>query len=241
MTAVREARDAGHYDEALRLVLEDFALAARSPRDQGTLFITMFEWELLLEVYPPARDAMQRVRDEQAALLLAGELAFGARGDRWPRSRFHVIIDMDGKLAAGRASYELFLRLRELQPEAARCEAFLVLPAIVEAGDFALAENYLSDPLERLDELNQCARSYSLLPAENEPPRLSAELGNFARDVRLLCTVHRGLGRSAEADALHAAALAGIEAEEPRAWVAREIGAPGSLARAVVAWQMERK
>ncbi|MRW90547.1 hypothetical protein GJ699_11165 [Duganella sp. FT80W] len=228
---VMAACEAGRHDDALQLLLALFERADHSPHDDSLFFITMFQWGMMLKEYPPARVAMRRVRDEQAARLLAGEIVFGATEKRWPRSRFQVIAGMDGKLGASRATYELFLQLRVAWPQAAQRDAFLALEAMVEAGDYALAETYLGDPLAGLDRLNECALTHVLIPPSRQPPRLAAELTNFSKDVRLLCVVHRGLGRADAADTLRTAALAGIVSDDLRAWAVRELDEPGALFR----------
>lgn len=165
---VAQATREGRHADALRLLLELFDLADRSPRDHGLVFMTMFQWEQLLEVYAPAREAMRRVREQQAQRLLASEKVFG-------------------------------------------------------------------DPLAQLAQLNESARIRPLVPPANEPPRLAAELGNFVKEVRLLCGAHRGLQRPGEAEALQAAALAGIESDDLRGWAVRELAEPGMLLREVAA------
>lgn len=232
---VAQATREGRHADALGLLLELFDLADRSPRDHGLVFMAMFQWEQLLEVYAPAREAMRRIRGQQAQRLLAGEQVFGDPADLWPRSRFMVIAGMDEKLKDDRATYDLFLQLRDMDVEMADREAFLALPAMVAAGDFALAAHYLGDPLAQLAQLNECARLRPLMPPANEPPRLAAELGNFLKEVRLLCAVHRGQQRPGEADALQTAALAGIESDDLRGWAVRELAEPGMLLRKVAA------
>lgn len=117
---------------------------------------------------------------------------------------------MNETLADAHATYALFLQLLAQRPERARREAFLALPAIVAAGDFALAQQYLSDPLERLAGLNQLASQLPLFPPAGMAPRLAAELMNFVRDVVLKTAVLQDQGRAAEAESLRNAALAGI-------------------------------
>lgn len=212
---------AGRYAEALELVLQSFARADESQ------FIIMFAWRLLLDEYAPARDAMVRERDAQAAKLLAGELDFGEGG------RFRLIVGMNNDLKDQRATYELFLRLLEVKPEAVRGAVHLALPAIVEAGDYALAESYLDDPLSRLEELNALADNLPLFPQAGVAPRLAAELHNFMREVSMLAAVHREQGRRAQADALLEAALAGLNRKDLRTWAARELADPGMLFREI--------
>jgi hypothetical protein len=230
----------GGHAETLRRLVASFAQADQAARDRNGYFMTMFEWRQLIEVYAPAREAMKLARDQQAARLLGGDFYFGAPGERWAPARFQIIAEMNEHLQDSRSTYEVFLQLRDLQPELARLYAFLALPAIVEAGDYTLAENYLDDPLNQLDALNQHARQYTLLPEKGEPPRLWGKLHHFARDVALLCAVQRGLGREAEAAALHSAALAGLETDELRVLVQREMAEPGVLSRELAALEAER-
>lgn len=221
ITLAVAACHAGRYAEALELVLQSFARADESQ------FIIMFAWRLLLDEYAPARDAMVRERDAQAAKLLAGELDFGEGGP------FRLIVGMNNDLKDQRATYELFLRLLEVKPEAVRGAVHLALPAIVEAGDYALAESYLDDPLSRLEELNALADNLPLFPQAGVAPRLAAELHNFMREVSMLAAVHREQGRRAQADALLEAALAGLNRKDLRTWAARELADPGAIFREI--------
>lgn len=231
---IQAAYDAGRYDEALRLILAAFELAASGEGESKLDFIVIYTWQLMLnEGYAPAREAMIRVCDAQRARLLAGELTFGAEDQVWPRSRFQVMLDMNEKLNDSRSSYDTFKQLLAIAPDVAGMYAFSVLPAIVEVADYALAERYLADPLTELDRLNQLAHEFSLYPPRGQAPRMWAELFNFVRRVTLLMAVHRGLGRDTEAVALRDAALAGLENEELRAMAQREMDEPGLMNREI--------
>lgn len=219
----------GRYDEALSLLLALFA------RADDTHFITMFAWSQLVEQYAPARAAMVRERDAQASRLLAGDLAFGKDHGGRPRERFAIIVDMNESLKDSRATYDLFLQLLTVQPELSKRSAWRVLPAMVDAQDYVLAERYVSDPLPRLAELNSLAEKLPLIPAGREAPRLAAELSNFVRDLTLCTAVWRGLGRSTEADALQSAAIAGISNDAMRAVARRELEQSGVIIREVTA------
>lgn len=192
-------------------------------------FMTMFMWEQLLEAYAPARDAYVRARDEQVRQLLLGDAAFPGGGNRPPRTRFQLIVTMNETLDELHATYELFVQFESLMPELARKQAFLALPAIIEARDFALAERYLADPLDQLDRLNQMARDLHLFPPAADSPRLGAELANFMKDVRLRSILLDGLERESEADTLRLAALSGIASDDMRALAERELAAPGTI------------
>jgi hypothetical protein len=234
--AAMEARDEGRFDEALRILEDQF-----KQMDSGALsvsanhFMTMFEWSMLVEEYPPARQSMARARDEQVERLKHGDERFGGKSSDNPRSRFNVIAEMNKILQESTSTYEVFVELLSARPDAAKRCAFLALPAMVEMGDFTLAERFLGNPLERLDDLNRLAESYPLFPAPGGVPRLAAELCNFTKDVTLLEAVLRGLGRNDEALSLRRAALDGLVNEEMRALSTRELENPGTIVRELTA------
>ena len=114
---------------------------------------------------------------------------------------------------------------------------WFALAAILEAGDYAMAERYLPDPLHQLDKLNALARQMPLLAPAGSAPRLGAELSNFMKDVRMRDTLLRGLGRDSEADALQQGALSGIDADAMRALAQQEMAAPGTILQKLIAAQ----
>jgi hypothetical protein len=233
------ARREGRNDDALRLLLALFEQADEGhPSERAQHFMTMFEWSQLSEVHAPAYAALVATRDAQTRRLLDGEDVFGADDEARPSSRFRVIVEMNRTLKDSRATYELFVQLLAVLPKRACREAFTALPSIVEAGDFALAERHLPDPLARLDELNDMARALPLLAPLRAAPRLAAELSSFMEQVRLRAAVLRGLGRAAEAASLCDTALTGFTSEDMRALARRELAVPGTVLDEVVAHQM---
>lgn len=232
------ARHAGRYDEALHLLQQQFDdLSNSTGHLKSRLFITMFEWGQLAEVYPAAQAALASTRDAQAARLLAGDEFFGQPGEAWPRSRFQLILDMNATLKDERAGHDLFIQLLSALPELAQRVAVPALPAIVAAGDFALAEAYLPDPLGQLETLNRVASELSLFPPQNEAPRVAAELNGFTRDLSLCVATLTGLGRADEAASLYQAALAGLDSPALRALAQRELDATGTVSRELHAAQ----
>lgn len=237
------AREEGRYDDALRHLLAAFARVLSSdPARHIDDFMPMLEWRFLAEEYAPARAALLEARDVQVHRLLAGELTYGQPRSSWfgPPSRFSLIADMNETLKDPHSTSAVFARLDALFPEQARRDAFLALPAVVEAGDFTLGERYLPDPMGMLAHLNELAQSSPLFPPPRSAVRLAAELSNFAKDVRMRAAILRGLGRGAEADALVDAALAGLANEELRDWVRRDFRWPGVILRASSERQIEQ-
>lgn len=232
----------GRHGELLAFLQQMYAEAEQLPAPARTeYFMTLFQWKMLIEKYPPAADALVQARDEQARRLLAGELFAGTGGalaDALPSyervERFSLIVEMDNTLGQPRATYALFLQLEAAQPELAGRHAWRALPAIVEAGDFALADRYRGDPLDLLANVNYSAATMPLFPPGREAPQLAADLTNLARQAGIGIAVLRGLGREAEAQALRAALLSGLANEELRALAQRELDVPGTIIRMAV-------
>lgn len=234
---VLEAED--RHGELLAVLEELYAQAEAAPTPGRTdYFMTMFQWKMLIEKYAPAADALARARDEQARRLLAGELFAGTVA--WPEDhptsyervqRISLIVDMNDTLGDPDATHALFLQLEAQQPELARRYAWRALPAIVEAGDFALADRYRGDPLGLLGTVNCNAKSFDLFPPERQAPRLAAELMNLTREARIGIAVLRGLGRDTEAEAVRDNLLCGLANEELRSLAEQELEEPGTISR----------
>lgn len=148
---------------------------------------------------------------------------------------------MNEKLADARATHALFVELEARQPELAQRYAWQALPAIVESGDFALADRYRGGPLALLDQVNVHALTMPLIPPPGKAPRLSADLSNLVKDARLGAAVLHGLGREAEAIALRKALLAGLTSDALRVMAQRELDDPGTIIRELVACQMAQE
>lgn len=236
----------GRHEEALALLRRLLAEAEEAVAPtRSRLFIAILEWTMLAEHYAPARAALKELREDQIARLLAGDLYLGRDdpdGDpdaRFGRiSRFSLIVDINHTLHDARSTWSVFSALDKSQPRLAWQYAWSALPAVVEAGDFALAERYRGDPLASLEGVNDQARCAPLFPLPGQAPRLAAELMNLATAVRLGAAILRGLGRGAEAEALRASLLAGLATAELKEWTRRELDLPGTITREIVDRQM---
>jgi len=233
---IEELRQAGRFEEVLRVLEQRYAATEAMPAPERTdYFFTLFEWKMLIEAHPPAAAALAQVRDEQARRLLAGEYHVGSalhdpmqfqRADR-----FGLLIEMNRTLRDPESTRAVFLQIEAQDSALARREAYRALEAVVEAGDFALAERYRRDPLAGLGNVNHAAQSLPLFPPGREAPRLAADLSNLCKDVRIAIAVLRGLDREPEALALRRALLDGLANEELRAVAERELDEPGTIHR----------
>ncbi|MQA37968.1 hypothetical protein [Rugamonas aquatica] len=226
IAAAHEGRD----DDALRLLL-----SLGSAETVSSEFMPMFVWHQLAARHEPSRAALVLARDGHIRRLLEDGDDFRVDGTPRRRSRFAMIVSINDTLKDSRSTYELFVQLEARLPELAEQRAFLALPAIVDVGDFILADRYLQDPMQRLGELNQLASHLPLLPPHDAPPRLAGELSSFTTEVRLRTSILVGLGQAEAAQSLRAAALAGLDSDEMRALATRELEAPGAIAKAIAA------
>lgn len=238
-----QLREAGRHEEALTLLGQLFDEADGEPApSRNSYFMTMLEWQFLLEVYPPAQAPLRARRDAQVERLLAGAEYFGstagAEGDFRRAPRFFLIAEMNELLGDARSTYETFRQLDAMYPAQARRYAHAALDAVVEMRDFALAERYCRAPLESLHGVNANAQDIPLYPPSRQSPRLSADLSNLVKDVRIGIAILRGRGADAEANELREALLAGLESAELRDLARRELDAPGTIIRVMVEHQM---
>lgn len=239
MEACVRAEREGRYGDVLRMVQDRFAALDRGAVGwSGNLFYALFQWEMLAARYMPARAALARERDAQAARVLAGQSKFGDPNMPHAPSRFGIVVEMNETLNDPASTHALFVKLLELDPEAPRHHGSRALPALVAVGDFALAESFLPDPLRWVDGLNETARRFPMFPSDETAPRLAGELAGYAGDVRLRAATLRGLGREAEASAMIEAALAGLASDELRDWVRRDLVSPGAIIRALTDHRM---
>ncbi|MCC2973518.1 hypothetical protein [Massilia sp. IC2-476] len=222
------------YGELLAYLQELYAATEALPAPARTdYFMTLFQWKMLIEKYPPAAEALARARDEQARRLLAGEYHVGSA----PHDPMHfqradrvaLMVEMNRTLEDPGATRAVFLQLEASDPALARRDAYRMLEAIVEAGDFALGERYRGDPLALLRDVNVNAQSMPLFPPGRQAPRLAAELSNLTKDVRIAIAVLCGLQREDEAHALRRALLDGLANDELRAMAERELDVPGTI------------
>lgn len=200
----------GHrYDEAFVLVgaLHQEAQAqggsAGHPSSPSHL---LSMWGKLAERHAPARAALVRERDRLAALLLDGPA---------DRALFRQIASVDDSLGDAAHLRRLFLQVLERDAAQASAYAHAAMPALIEAGDFALAERFLPDP-ERVvrSESEHLNREFASRRrrAYTAAPRIPASIHNYAAEIGKIVTVLEGRGRGADARRILAMAIDAIPA-----------------------------
>ena len=174
-------------------------------------------WTDLAEAYPPAQEALEKVRTRGEALLLSGD------GDR---SLFHDIASINQNLRRVQDTYKLFRRLLKTQPELARECGDLAVEAIVEAKDFKLASKQLPHPEKYLlwlskrlnDDLTRKGVSREIADR-----RRVAYVHNYCQDVRTALKILKGLGNFNAAEAAREWAVALVGPRQARSMVSSKL------------------
>lgn len=185
----------GRHQEALDELIwfHEHALAEEPSLYGVGLTYGLFYWIELAQVYPPARAALEAQRDRHAAALLdakGGPQAFG---------NLAAINDRLGDTAR---TYRVFRDLLARDPDTARACSSRAMDAIIDAGDFALAERYLPDP-EQLVRAASAGLNWDVANRRVRPftaaPRIKAHIHNYAVDVKRILAVLEGCGRHDDA------------------------------------------
>ena len=202
LDAASELAGDGQYEQALRELqwFHDHALE-HDPSLYGVrLSYALYAWVELGDQYPPALAALEAVRERDAALLLVG---------RGKRELFHDVVAIDEELGKGEDTHALCLALEQADPGLMTACADIALPAIIAAGDYALAERLLPQPEDTIRQ-----RSRFLMKAFSRWRRqhgrtmyIPSQIDIYANDVRQVLGVLEQRGRHAEAARLRRLAV----------------------------------
>lgn len=188
----------GRHEEALRELIwfHEHALEQQPSLRAVRLSYALGYWADLAQKYAPARAALDAIREREVTRLLSGQ------GDR---ALFHDVASIDQALGQQLRTHEVYVRLRTAAPELAAACANLAFPAVIAAGDFALAEQMLPEPEHLIR--RQAASLVRDLQARrrwrfSKAPFVAACIHNYAEDVKRVLTVLEGRGRRQEAQRL---------------------------------------
>ena len=147
LNSARQATVEGRYEDALAefVWFHDHALEEDAALYGVRLSFALAYWMELAEVYPIAKQVLIETRDRKATALIHGE------GNR---DTFHDVDSINEALGCSAHTYTLFVQLTSSNPSLAESCSKSALPAIVYAGDFALASRYLPEPESSIEELS---------------------------------------------------------------------------------------
>ena len=194
LRAARDKVSQGLHEDALREFqwFHAHALEERPSLYGVRLSFALSAWAELGAVYPPARQALEEVRERDTALLLAGQAGF---------QLFHDVASINETLGERERTHALFARLIDIAPELAQSCFNIALPSIIASADFELAERMLPEPAQFVRE--QCDMLLRVFRHRRkrftEPPHFTHMIDHYARDVGMLITMLEGRGRRSEA------------------------------------------
>lgn len=193
----------GEYAEALD------KLAWYHENSRGTahagvrLSFAMNDWKALGEQFPPAKDKLMAIRDEQEKKLLTGKGGFfdGKNGFM----EFTEVAAIDRTYGQEKKSYELICKLAEQSPDRAKACFFAVRDLLVKNHDYALYLKLSPEPERQFLSWEYAWKSDALRP-QNDPvaPVLR---GLHLKTVRQLIEVLVGAGQPEKAADIHKRAL----------------------------------
>lgn len=202
LDAATELAADGRFEEALREFqwFHDHALDEDPTLYGVRLSYALGAWVDLGMDYPPALEALAAVRERDAARLLAGK---GNRG------LFHDVVAIDDELGESTRTHALCVQLEQADPALMLECASIALPAVIAAGDHALAERLLPDPEKTIRErgsfLNRVFARFRRQYARTM--YIPSQIAIYANDVRQVLGVLERRGRVAEAARLRKLAI----------------------------------
>ena len=211
LDAATELADDGQYEEALREFqwFHDHALAEMPSLYGVRLSYALGAWIDLGADYPPALEALEAVRERDAALLLGG---------KGKRELFHDIVAIDDELGNNARTHALCVELEKADPGLLIECASIALPAVIAAGDYALAERLLPDPEETIRQRSRfLAKVFARWRRQYARTMyIPSQIDIYANDVRQVLAVLGQRGRHAEAARLRKLAVELIQATTVR-------------------------
>jgi len=215
---LREAidlKDRGAFAEALEkhLWFHHEAILASRAFYGVRLSYALRAWMDLGNVYPPARAALEAVRDEAATAL---------RNGGTDRLLFEEVASISDLLNEPTPTRDLFAEIAARDRELARRCFESALPSLLKTKEFKLARSFIFLPESTLE------RYLSQLNGNlQQPPQTSREkdayIAIYAEDVKNLLEVLIGTGELDEARHIHTTALERISDPAIRACVREQI------------------
>lgn len=204
LRAGRTATHQGRHSEALEhfLWFHDHALEEDGSYSGVRLSFALGYWLELAAVHPPALDAFRDRRDTALAMLRAGQLS---------RGLFHDVEAMSEKLGEDDLVADLFMRLHATDRTFADACSNIALPLLVRTKRFALARQYMPDPISRVQSLAQdLLRDVDEIDTRprKKAPRFHAFTHIFAEDLRDVLAIIRATESCEQASKIEREAIA---------------------------------
>ena len=206
--AAREHR----YEEALEhyVWFHEHALEHDEAYYGVRLSFALASWSRLAEIYPPAAEALKRIRDGKTKMLLDG------KGDA---RLFDDVAAINENLHEPEATSRLFEELSTKFPPLAKQCSHVAMSALVETKAYELARVFVDNAEDMLrgwtDRLNEQIAALERKPETRAPVR-EAYTRIYCEDVRNLLQIFIGTGEIREAARVRQLAFAAVAASDIR-------------------------
>jgi hypothetical protein len=172
------------------------------------------EWIALGQVYPPAKSALESLRDTKAESLAQGTDDV---------SLFHDVAAINLALGQVERTRDIFRAIAGVDRAVAEKYFHVALESLVETKDFDLARSFLFDPRKHID---QFVIQLNLAPQyTGRSPEIIREFLEriYVKNVRLILTVFVGVGEDSVANELRLYAVERIPDAQLQGKVAQRL------------------
>ena len=196
---LREARQlvkSQQYAAALQnyIWLHDHALEYDQRMAGVRLSYAISEWIELGDVYPPARKALETVRDAKTQALMQGT---------HDAKLFHDVASINGAFGQRERTAELFKFIAGSNREAAAGCFRIALESLIHTKDFGLALTFLSDPRKEIDQFADSLKMDGSGKPSVEPEMFQEVIIRlYVNKVGLILSAFAGAGEEREANCL---------------------------------------
>lgn len=158
------------------------------------LSYAIFEWVDLGEVYPPARSALESVRDTKAELLAQGT---------YDVNLFHDVASINRAFGQVDRISDLFRSIANADRGFATKCFHIALESLVRMKEFDLARSFISDPRKEIDHFAMSLRFVPKQPQSVSPEMMQETFVSiYVKKVNLLLQIFTGMGDEEASDQL---------------------------------------
>jgi len=193
--ALNEARTlagAGKYEESLakHFWFHKNALATEPSLSGVRLSFALTDWVKLGKKYPPARDALVAIRDDDARAFEEGRGSF---------ELFHDLSSIDGYLDDRPRTIATFKVVAAKDRKLAETCYIVAEKELLAARDFATCGEFIPDSIARLDRITANREGLVKFAAQGHPQMRQVAEDNFVEEVVRVIKILEGAGRRPEA------------------------------------------
>jgi len=162
------------------------------------LSYAILEWVDLGEVYPPARDALERVRDAKTESLTQGT---------YEVMLFHDVTSINRAFGQVERTCDLFKIIADADRSFAEKVFRIALESLVRTKEFVLARSVMPDPQKQIEHFAMPFKFAQQSTRTDSADMLETVVRIYAKNVNLILQVFLGVGEADVADHLRHYAL----------------------------------